>query len=219
MIFAEIMLASTMNAVFVAFFPLLTLPFRTVPRQRFLLFVANSRFLQRNAPRRLCLTPFDRLLWIWLARCWSSWRSSLQIVQPTTVLRWQRVGSTRIHGEFARAGNRRRAIDGAKYRQPRRKPPSQVWRTFLWNHAGQMGSIHFFTLPTPIFRVLFVFAVCLRCPVAWSTACGAPQVTELPTQGWTMQQMRRAFPWDQVSTWGAIAMRSKVKTFPTMARL
>lgn len=166
MIFAEIMLASTMNAVFVAFFPLLTLRFRTVPTQRFLLFVANSRFcngmrravyVSRPSPSsvdlagpmlvELALFPADR-----------STRH-----RPPLAARGEHPAFTE---NLLRAGNRGRAIDGAKYRQPRRKPPSQAWRTFLWNHVGQMGSIDFFTLPT-------ASAVCLRCPVAWTTACGA----------------------------------------------
>jgi putative transposase len=41
----------------------------------------------------------------------------------------------------------------------RRKPPSQNWRTFLENHATQMVSIDFFTVPTIRFQVLYVFLV------------------------------------------------------------
>src|SRR5207302_1986961 len=58
----------------------------------------------------------------------------------------------------------------------------------------QMASIDFFTVPTATFRVLFVFVVLSherRRVVHF-------QVTEHPTQEWTMQQMREAFPWDQV---------------------
>jgi hypothetical protein len=89
MIFVEIMLASTMTAVFVAFFALLTSTFqnRAELHTEILALRHQLAVLQRNAPRRLCLTRFDRLLWILLARFWSSWRSSLQIVQPATVLR------------------------------------------------------------------------------------------------------------------------------------
>jgi putative transposase len=34
----------------------------------------------------------DRILWIWLSRVWTGWRSSLVIVQPATVLAWHRQG-------------------------------------------------------------------------------------------------------------------------------
>jgi putative transposase len=37
---------------------------------------------------------------------------------------------------------------------PRRKPPSQTWRTFLTNHLMQTAAIDFFTVPTATFRVL-----------------------------------------------------------------
>ena len=40
-----------------------------------------------------------------------------------------------------------------------RKPPSQTWRTFLENHAQQLVSIDFFTVPTIRFQVLYVFLV------------------------------------------------------------
>jgi putative transposase len=47
--------------------------------------------LQRsvNRPR---LARWDRVFWVWLSRLWASWRSSLLIVQPATVLAWHRQG-------------------------------------------------------------------------------------------------------------------------------
>jgi len=50
--------------------------------------------LQRERPRP-CLGPVDRVLWIWLCRHWSRWRSSLVLIQPETVLRWHREGYRR----------------------------------------------------------------------------------------------------------------------------
>src|SRR3984893_10881479 len=46
--------------------------------------------LQRSARKRSKLTPLDRLLWPWLSRIWSDWRSALPIVQPETVIAWHR---------------------------------------------------------------------------------------------------------------------------------
>jgi hypothetical protein len=40
-----------------------------------------------------------------------------------------------------------------------RQPPSRTWRTFLENHAQQLVSIDFFTVPTIRFQVLYVFLV------------------------------------------------------------
>ena len=38
------------------------------------------------------LTVSDRLLWVWLSRLWSGWRSALVIVKPETVIAWHRKG-------------------------------------------------------------------------------------------------------------------------------
>jgi len=65
MIFVEIMLASTMNAVFVAFFALVTSTFqnRADLHAEMLALRQQLAVLQRNAPRRLCPTRCDRLRW------------------------------------------------------------------------------------------------------------------------------------------------------------
>jgi putative transposase len=47
--------------------------------------------LQRSV-RRPRLARGDRILWVWLSRLWTGWRSSLVIVQPATVLAWHRQG-------------------------------------------------------------------------------------------------------------------------------
>jgi putative transposase len=81
----------------------------------------------------------------------------------------------------------------ARYLPRPRKPPSQTWRSFLTNHLAQTASIDFFTVPRASFRVLFVFVVLSherRRVVHFG-------VTEHPTQEWTLQQMREAFPWDE----------------------
>jgi hypothetical protein len=47
--------------------------------------------LQRAAPRPR-LHHRDRLFWVFLYRLWSGWADALSIVQPETVIRWQRTG-------------------------------------------------------------------------------------------------------------------------------
>ena len=72
------------------------------------------------------------------------------------------------------------------------KPSSQSWRTFLKNHAKDIVSVDFFTVPTATFRVLFVFLVLSndrRQIIHFN-------VTESPTAAWTGQQIVQAFPWD-----------------------
>ena len=46
----------------------------------------NLALRQRRLPR---LHPSDRLLWSWLSRIWSGWRSALVVAQPDMVIRWQ----------------------------------------------------------------------------------------------------------------------------------
>src|SRR5262249_1803472 len=48
--------------------------------------------LARSRPRRVRLSRADRLLWTWLSRVWSEWRSALIIVKPETVIAWHRQG-------------------------------------------------------------------------------------------------------------------------------
>ena len=102
-------------------------------------------------------------------------------------------GAPRIHGELLKLGIAVAQSTVAKYLPRPRKPPSQTWRTFLANHMEQMASIDFFVVPTATFRVFFVFVVLsnARRHVLHF------QVTEHPSQEWTMQQIREAFPWDQ----------------------
>ena len=47
--------------------------------------------LQRAAPRPRLRTA-DRLFWVLLSRLWSGWADAVSIVQPATVIRWQRSG-------------------------------------------------------------------------------------------------------------------------------
>jgi hypothetical protein len=80
----------------------------------------------------------------------------------------------------------------AKYRVRNPKPSSQTWKTFLENHAGEIISIDFFTVPTITFRILFCFVVLRhdrRQVVHFN-------VTSHPTVFWTGQQMVQAFPED-----------------------
>src|SRR5207247_753014 len=41
------------------------------------------------------LTEMDRIFWVFLSRLWTSWRHSLQVVRPETVVGWHRQGFRR----------------------------------------------------------------------------------------------------------------------------
>jgi transposase InsO family protein len=101
-------------------------------------------------------------------------------------------GAPRIHGELLKLGIdiHQSTISTYMVRPPR--PPSQTWRTFLANHAKDIASIDFFTVPSATFRVLYVFFVldnARRRIIHFN-------VTESPTAAWTGQQIVEAFPWE-----------------------
>jgi putative transposase len=103
-------------------------------------------------------------------------------------------GAPRIHGELLKLGIDIGESSVSKYMFHGRKPPSQAWRTFLENHAKQLVSIDFFTVPTIRFHVLYVFLVLAhdRRRILHFN------VTAHPTAEWTGQQLREAFPFDQL---------------------
>jgi len=101
-------------------------------------------------------------------------------------------GAPRIHGELLKLGIKVSQATVSKYMVRHRQPPSQSWCTFLKNHAKDIVSVDFFTVPTATFRVLFVFLVLSndrRRIVHFN-------VTESPTSAWIGQQIIQAFPWD-----------------------
>jgi transposase InsO family protein len=103
-------------------------------------------------------------------------------------------GAPRIHGELLKLGIDIGETSVGKYLVRSPKPPSQTWRTFLDNHVKTMVSVDFFTVPTIRFQVLYVFLVLAhdrRRVVHFN-------VTAHPTAEWTGQQLREAFPFEQI---------------------
>lgn len=101
-------------------------------------------------------------------------------------------GAPRIYGELLKLGIDVGQTTVSRYLVKPDRPPSQSWRTFLANHARDMVSIDFFTVPTATFRVLHVFLVldiARRQIIHFN-------VTTNPTAAWTGQQIVEAFPWD-----------------------
>jgi transposase InsO family protein len=102
--------------------------------------------------------------------------------------------AARIHGELLKLGIHIAESSVSKYMVRSHKPPSQTWRTFLGNHAPQLVSIDFFTVPTIRFQVLYVFLVLAhdRRRILHFN------VTARPTAQWVVQQLREAFPFAQL---------------------
>jgi putative transposase len=117
-------------------------------------------------------------------------------------------GAPRIHGELLKLGIQISEATVSKYLPRRRKPPSQTWRSFLENHVDTLVSMDFFTVPTVLFHILFVFVVLAHD----RRRILSVNVTSSPSAAWTANQIVQAFPWesapryllrDRDSTYGA----------------
>jgi transposase InsO family protein len=100
-------------------------------------------------------------------------------------------GAPRIHGELLKLGIFLSPTTVAKYMN-RSRPPSQRWKTFLKNHANEIVSVDFFTVPTITCQVVYVFLVVHNA----SRRIVHFNVTAHPTMEWTARQLVEAFPWD-----------------------
>ena len=138
------------------------------------------------------------LFWAWKIRRGQPGRPTLPREVRELIRRMCREnptwGAPRIHGELLKLGINVGESSVSKYMVRSRKPPSQTWRMFLENHAKQLVSIDFFTVPTIRFQVLYVFLVLAhdRRRILHFN------VTAHPTAEWTGQQLREAFPFDEV---------------------
>ena len=139
-----------------------------------------------------------RLFWTWKVRHGQTGRPAISREVRDLIRKMCREnpgwGAPRIHGELLKLGIDVGESSVSKYMVRSRKPPSQTWRTFLENHAQQLVSIDFFTVPTIRFQVLYVFLILAhdRRRILHFN------VTAHPTAEWTGQQLREAFPFDQL---------------------
>lgn len=69
---------------------------------------------ERKRPR---LRDRDRLFWIALKRIWKEWRAALVMVQPETVIEWQRKRFKRYWWNFVAAENTR--TSASKFGDPK----------------------------------------------------------------------------------------------------
>ena len=136
-----------------------------------------------------------RLFWWWRSRRpVGRPRLSAEVRELIAVMsrdnpRW---GTERIRGELLKLGI---AVSNRSIRRYRRRgparPPSQSWRTFLANHAGQIWAVDLFTVQTLTFKTLYVLVFIAhgrRELVHWN-------VTASPTTAWVWRQLIEATPW------------------------
>ena len=138
-----------------------------------------------------------KLYWRWKSRAGKPGRPCIEHEIRDLIRRMSREnptwGAPRILSELLLLGYEVAEATVAKYMIRRRKPPSQTWRTFLDNHVLEIAACDFFTLPTAMFRVLYVFIILRhdrRQVVHFN-------VTSNPCAEWTAQQIVNAFPFDK----------------------
>jgi transposase InsO family protein len=102
------------------------------------------------------------------------------------------LGAPRIHGELGRLGIAVSERTISRLLRPRRRPPSQTWRTFLMNHVASLVSMDFFTVPTLTGRVLFVLLLLTH----HRRRIVHLAITEHPIAAWTAHRIIDAFPDD-----------------------
>jgi transposase InsO family protein len=102
-------------------------------------------------------------------------------------------GAPRIHGELLKLGFEIAQSSVAKYMVKRHESPSQGWRTFLHNHAPDIGAMDLFVVPTIGFDLLYAFVIVRlgRRDLVWIN------VTANPTAEWIARQLTEAFPWNE----------------------
>jgi hypothetical protein len=100
-------------------------------------------------------------------------------------------GAPRIHGELLKLGIDVGQTTVAKYKARGRRPPSQGWKTFLYNHADGIASMDLFVVPTISFRPLYGLLILRhdRRQILWLG------VTAHPTAEWISRQLTEAYGW------------------------
>ena len=95
----------------------------------------------------------------------------------------------RIHGELQKLRIEVSERTVSRILRTVMRPPSQIWKTFLHNHIGEVVAVDFFTVPTIRLRVLFVFLVIehQRRKILHFA------ITEHPTAEWAAQQVVEDF--------------------------
>jgi putative transposase len=109
----------------------------------------------RRKCKRPSLTERDRLFWIGLARVWAGWRGALIVVQPETVLRWQRDRFRRYWAALSRSKHRPRGRPALAPEARRLILPmaaaNPLWRAPRIHgelNLSEIVSVNFFTAPT-----------------------------------------------------------------------
>ena len=153
----------------------LTRPTRRRPhlRARDRLFWLPARLARRDWRQHLVLVTPETVV-RWHRRGWRlfwRWRSRARIGRPRVAAEVRELiatmardnpgwGAERIRGELLKLGI---AVSKASVQRYRRRgparPPSQTWRTFLWNHRPRIWAADLLTVQTLTFKTLYVLVL------------------------------------------------------------
>jgi transposase InsO family protein len=100
-------------------------------------------------------------------------------------------GTERIRGELLKLGIVVSNRSIRRYRRRPHGPPSQIWRTFLRNHAAAIWAADLFTVQTLTFRTLYVLLFVSH----GRRELVHLNVTTSPTAAWVWRQPIAATPW------------------------
>jgi putative transposase len=167
----------------------------------------------QHTVKRPKLRPSDRLFWVWLSRLWPEWEEALEVVQPRTVIAWQKkrfrddwrhLSQSDKSGRPAMSTDVRHLIRDMWRSHPMQGDPHMgcerrklgltvaQWKAFLNHHVQDIIACDFFTVPTATFRVLLVLIMLAH----ERRRLVHVHMTEHPTAQWTAQQIVEAFAWD-----------------------
>jgi transposase InsO family protein len=141
-----------------------------------------------------------KLYWRVLSRTWRPRGGRHRISKEIRDLIFKMVaenptwGAPRIHGELLMLGFdvSERTISRWMCKAPRDPEPAKRWLAFLRNHREAIAAMDFFTVPTITFGVLYCFFIISHD----RRRILHVNVTKHPTNGWIIQQLREAFPFE-----------------------
>lgn len=105
-------------------------------------------------------------------------------------------GTPRIHGELRMLGLKisERCVARWIPRRPRDPRRAQTWKAFLENHRDLISAMDFLVVPTWNFRLLYVLVILDH----GRRVIRQVRVTAHTTAEWVRQQLREAFPYDDL---------------------
>ncbi len=134
--------------------------------------------------------------WTWKSRRGSRGHPRIPLEVRELIIRMAREnplwGAQRVRGELLGLGYCVGRETVRRYMHlARRRPPSQTWRTFLNNHAGEIWACDFFTVPTLSLHTRYVFFFIEH----GRRKLIHVSVTAHPTADWVWRQLLEATPW------------------------